>query len=383
MEVSRGARRSGTVDLDSRPILVFWEATRACSLACRHCRAEAIPEPPPGELTHEEAVRFVRSLEEFGRPAPILVVTGGDAMMRPDLMSIVETAAASRVPVALAPSVTPLLTDERLLELRRRGVKVVSVSLDGASARTHDGLRQVEGHFEQTLDALRRLRALGFVVQVNTVVSAESVEELPAVAAIVRDAGAAIWEVFFLVHVGRGTGVADLSAEENEDVCAFLWDASRHGFVVRTVEAPFFRRIAARRDAGAAVATGPLYRRLSDASARLLGPPTEPSKAHTKGTRDGRGIVFVSSTGAVYPAGFLPLELGNVRRQSLVALYRDHPLLRDIRAARFTGKCGRCEYATVCGGSRARAYAVSGDPLASDPACAYEPHPTPGVVLSA
>ena len=368
-----GSRRTTHVDLDRRPILVFWESTRACRLACRHCRADAMPHPAPGELTPEESIRFIESLADFGRPAPILVITGGDALMRPDLLELVDAARAASVTPALAPSVTPLLTDERLAELRQHGVKMASLSLDGASAETHEGLRQIEGHFAETLAALHRLRAHGFVLQVNTVVTAENVEELPAIAKIVRDCGAAIWEVFFLIQVGRGSAMAELSPAENEDVCLFLYDASRYDFIVRTVEGPFFRRIVTWRREGVTLQPGPLYQRLARRLYEQLGPPTTESKAQTKGTRDGRGIVFVSSTGDVYPAGFLPVRLGDVREQTITEIYREHPLMLNIRAARFTGRCGRCEYKSLCGGSRARAFASSGDPLGEDPACAYEP----------
>lgn len=368
-------RRARTgVDLDSRPILVFWESTKACLLACRHCRAEAQPTPVPGELTTDEGRALIDSLTVFGRPSPILVITGGDACLRPDLTALVGHAARVGVPVALAPSVTPLLTDVRLAELRSLGVKVASLSLDGASAATHEGIRQVPGHLEQTLDALARLRRHGLVVQVNTVVTAENVHELPRIARIVRDADAAIWEVFFLVQVGRGTTMAELAPEENEDVCHFLYDASRYGFVVRTVEGPFFRRVFACREAGLPFASGRLYDRLrAELVAELGREPAGRSKAQTKGTRDGRGIVFVSATGEVTAAGFLPIVLGNVRERGLAEIYREDPLLRDIRAARFRGRCGACEYRTLCGGSRARAFAATGDPLGEDPACAYVP----------
>ena len=361
------------VDLDRRPILVFWESTRACLLACRHCRAEARATPVPGELTTEESLRFIDSLAAFDRPAPILVITGGDALMRPDLHELVVHAREAGVPVALAPSVTPLLTDGRLAELRELGVKIASLSLDGASAATHEGMRGVDGHFEATLDALRRMRSHGFVVQVNTVVTVENVEELPQIARIVRDAGASIWEVFFLVNVGRGTSMSELGQAENEDVCQFLYDASRYGFIVRTVEGPMFRRVVAWREQGRVGPVGALYERLSRGLVDQFGSPSSASKAQTKGTRDGRGIVFVSSTGDVYPAGFLPIVLGNVKERNIVELYREHPLLREIRAAAFHGKCGRCEYRELCGGSRSRAFASTGDPLAEDPACAYVP----------
>lgn len=347
--------------------------TRACELACRHCRASAIAEPLPGELSTAEGMQLLESLTGFGRPYPVLVLTGGDVLMRADLLQLVRRAGELGIHAAVSPSVTPRLLPETLGALRRAGVKVASLSLDGASPETHEGLRGVSGHFEQTVEALRLLRAHGFTVQVNTVARPENVEELPEIAAIVERCGASIWEVFFLVRVGRGRVLAELSPQENEDVCHFLVDASRYGFIVRTVEAPFFRRVVGWRREGRPIEAGPLYGRLADRLRLLLGEPRCELHAQTKGTRDGKGIVFVSHDGDVYPAGFLPIAIGNVRGQSLVDLYRDSPLLREIRAARFHGRCAGCEYADVCGGSRARAFAASGDPLGDDPACAYVP----------
>jgi len=361
------------LDLERRPILVFWEVTRACLLTCRHCRASAIAEPLPGQLSTEEGERFLESLTGFGRPYPVLVLTGGDVLMRPDLLRLVRKARELGLHTAVSPSVTPRLEPAALSSLREAGVKVASLSLDGAGPATHEGLRGVAGHFEQTVEALHLLRDHGFTVQVNTVVRPENVAELPEIAAIVDEVGASIWEVFFLVRVGRGTVLAELSPQQNEDVCHFLFDASRYGFIVRTVEAPFFRRVVAWRREGRPVEAGPLYDGLAERLRTLLGEPRNEPRAQTKGTRDGKGIVFVAHDGDVYPAGFLPITIGNVREESLVDLYRESPLLRDIRAASFRGRCGACEYADLCGGSRARAYAASGDPLGEDPACAYVP----------
>lgn len=313
-------------------------------------------------------------------PRPVLIATGGDVLLRHDLDAMLARARALKVPVALAPSVTPLLTDERIAELHRAGVKVVSISLDGATPSTHDGVRGVEGHFAETVAALRRLRDGGLTVQVNTVVMRDTVEELPTVARIVKESGASIWEVFFLIQVGRGRALGELTPAENEDVCHFLVDASRYGFIVRTVEAPFFRRVVVSRkrdlgdaDLGATYALGPLYERLASALQVELGAPTSSLRAQTKGTRDGKGIVFVGHDGEIHPSGFLPLSLGNVRNDEIVSVYREHPVLRRIRAADFGGRCGICAYRELCGGSRARAYAASGDPLAEDPACAFQP----------
>ena len=359
------------IDLDQRPILVFWETTRACGLACRHCRASAIAQPLPGELTTHEAVDFLGTLRGFGVPRPVLVATGGDVLMRHDLNLLAEEAAANRLPFALAPSVTPLLTAERIEALRRHGLKIASISLDGATAETHDGVRGIPGHFEETLEAIRMLRRHGVTVQVNTVVMRDTVEELPRIAQLVRDTGAGIWELFFLIQIGRGTELAELTPAENEEVCHFLVDASRYGFIVRTVESPFFRRVVAERAQGGLPPRRALYARLAAGLRSELGEPDGPPRAQTKGTRDGRGIIFVGHDGELTPSGFLPYSLGNVRDDDIVEVYRDHPLLRSIRSASFSGRCGVCAFRDLCGGSRARAFAASGDPLGEDPACPF------------
>lgn len=361
------------MNFDERPILVFWETTGACLLACRHCRAAATERPGPGELTRAEGLDLVEQVAAFGRPSPILVFTGGDCLLREDLFELVDHAHSLGVPTALSPSVTPRLDGAAVERIAGSGVRAVSISIDGAGPAVHDAVRGVPGHFEDTLTAVRRLVASGLTVQVNTTVMRETVDDLPRLAALLAGLGAHVWEVFFLVHVGRGADRRELSAAEHEDVCHFLYDASHHGFVVRTVEAPFFRRVAASRRAGGPVPGTPLYGRLSAELTGLLGGPRTPPAARTASTRDGKGIVFVAHDGQVHPAGFLPLPLGSVRDRPLREIYRDDERLRAIRAARFSGRCGRCEHADLCGGSRARAFAATGDPLGEDPACAWDP----------
>ena len=367
------ARRRPAVDFSQRPMLVFWETSRSCLLACRHCRASATARPLPGELSPAEGLALIGQVAGFGRPYPILVLTGGDCLQRPDLFDLVGHAVSAGIPVCLSPSVTPLLDAAMVGRIAGSGVRAVSVSLDGCRPRTHDDVRGVPGHFERTVTAIGQLVAAGITVQVNTTVMGHNVEDLPGIAALLARTGAHIWEVFFLVQAGRGTAVAPLSPAGQEDVCHFLYDASAYGFIVRTVEAPFFRRVVTARRAGAPAPHTATYRELSADLRRLLGPATRTASAHTAPTRDGKGIVFVSHDGQVYPAGFLPLSVGSVRSQPLAAIYRDDPLLRSIRAARFAGRCGACEYADLCGGSRARAYAATGDPLGEDPACPYQP----------
>ncbi len=350
-------------------MLVFWETTRACLLACRHCRASATPDPLPEQLTRAEGLDLIAQVAGFGRPYPILVLTGGDCLLRPDLFDLVEHAVSLGVPVALSPSVTPRLTPEAIERIAQSGVKAVSISLDGAQAATHDAVRGIPGHYDLTRDAIRALVAAGLNVQVNTTVMRANIDELADIAAIIAADGVRMWEAFFLVQVGRGVAIDPVTPAEHEDVCHFLYDASHYGFVVRTVEAPFFRRVVADRRAGKPAPDDELYRTLTARLRDLLGPATGRPSAHTARTRDGKGILFVAHDGEVYPAGFLPLALGNVRQRTLRDIYRDDPLLREIRAARFTGRCGSCQHADLCGGSRARAYAHTGDPLADDPAC--------------
>jgi len=366
------------LDFSRRPMLVFWEVTRACLLACKHCRASATEGALPGELTTAEGFDLIDQVAGFGRPFPILVLTGGDCLLRPDLFDLVEHATDLGVPVALSPSVTPSLTAEMIDRMVASGVKAVSISLDGSGPTTHDGVRGIPGHFEDTIKAISALSEAGLTVQVNTTVMRANVDELADVADLISRAGAHIWEVFFLVQVGRGVATDAVSPDEHEDICHFLYDASQHGFIVRTVEAPFFRRVVSRRRAGDPAPTTELYQRLSGRLTELMGPEVGRPRAQTASTRDGKGILFVAHDGEVNPAGFLPEPLGNVRAEPIAKIYRNDLLLRRIRAADFTGRCGRCEYADLCGGSRARAYAASGDPLGEDPACAYEPGDSPG-----
>jgi radical SAM protein len=369
--VARDDSKMSTLFSD-RPLLVFWEMTKACHLACLHCRANAQYEGGPDELSTDEGRALIDELAAVGRPRPILILTGGDCLMRDDIVDLARYARQHDVPVAIAPSVTPRLTTPTLLGLRGEGVKSASLSLDGASPEVHDGVRGIPGHFVSTLRAIRQLKDLGFTVQVNTTVMPSNTHQLADVATLLHKYDVDVWEVFFLITTGRGSDVIATSAQENEDVCHFLVDASRYGFTVRTVEAPFFRRVAyERKELGerAPSDTGLLYDQLSARLAELLGPSNAPIRAPSAATRDGKGIIFVGANGTVTPSGFLPLSLGNVRDQSLMSIYRENELLRSIRAADFRGVCGRCSFANLCGGSRSRASAVFGDPLGSDPGC--------------
>lgn len=382
MTRERPAVRHQRHDLNQRPFIVIWEVTRACQLACAHCRADSIPERNPLELTTEEGQRLLEQVAAFPKPHPIVVLTGGDPFERPDLEELVAYGTSLGLSVALSPSVTPNLTAERLAGLHSAGAKAVSLSLDGAEAATHDAFRGFSGTFEDTFAAAAIVRAEHLRLQINSTVTSRTVHELPDLLRTVLDLGAALWSVFFLVPTGRGQELDALTPEQVEDVMHWLVDVS-HDIAIKTTEAPHYRRVvleraAAERD-GAPVdrsAHGPLYRELTEGTERALAgraiqerwarPPID--------VNSGRGFVFVDHQGWVYPSGFLPHRAGNVREQDLGTIYREAPIMVALRTpSGFVGKCGVCEYNEVCGGSRSHAYAVTGDPLASDPTCLYVP----------
>ena len=368
------ANRSNSWNFDEKPLLVFWETTKACNLSCKHCRAEAIPQALPDELTHEEGIELINQIVSFPRPYPILILTGGDVLMRDRLFELIAYAHKNELHVSVAPSITPLINEETIQRFQAAGVEGMSLSLDGASKETHDQLRMVDGTFARTLEIARCAVDAGLTLQINTAVMRENIRELPAIFKLIHDIGVNIWEVFFLVRTGRGSDKSEPTPEESEAVCQLLYFASQYGIIVRTVEGPFFRRVVLEHAENKISPMNSLGTELVNELQSLLGPPTEKPRAGTAGTRDGRGIVFVAQNGDVMPGGFLPLGIGNVRCSTLPELYRNAPLMRQLRDnSELGGRCGICEYKDTCGGSRARAYAACGDVMAEDPCCAFQP----------
>lgn len=377
-------------DLDERPFLVLFETTRACDLACSHCRAEAQSEPDPLELTTAEVTGVLDDLAGTGSPRPIVVLTGGDPFKRADLTGLIAHGSASGLAMAVSPSGTPLATEANLVAVRAAGAGAVSFSLDAPDADTHDAFRGVPGSFELTVDACRAARRVGLRLQVNSTITAATVDTLPEMARLVRELGAGLWSVFFLVSTGRGRQLGALGPDEIEDVLHLLADASA-SMALKTTEAPQFRRVLHQRavagPANPAGERGPLYYRLHDRLMAVLDEtaglsPYRPVHGNdpTRSRRaplavgDGSGVVFVSHVGDVFPSGFLPLPVGNVRDPPLPAIYRNSPVLRALRDRdRLGGKCGRCEFRQSCGGSRSQAFAATGDPMAEDPNCSYRP----------
>lgn len=385
----RTAIRTVRQDVTQRPFLVIWEATRACQLVCQHCRADSQDQPHPLQLTTDEGKRLLDDIASFGAPSPMVVISGGDPFEREDLNELLTYGTEQGLSMSLAPSVTPKATRARFSAAAAAGAKAVSISLDGASAATHDGFRGIEGVFDATLPVCRDIVDLGLRLQVNTTVTAGNVGELPELLRHVLDLDAFLWSVFLLVPTGRGEGVAALSADEVEDVLHWLVDVSHH-LAVKTTEAPHFRRVVLQRrrargaDPASTFGLGPIYRRLRadlDALAADRSLPTRVPRPPL-GINAGRGFVFIDHIGMVYPSGFLPIPGGSLRERSLAEIYREAPLFQQLRdTTQLGGRCGRCEYREVCGGSRSRAFGVTGDPLAEEPYCSYQP--TGGTVLDA
>jgi len=348
-------------DYSQTPLNIYWEMTQACSLACRHCRAEAVPLPHPQELTFPEAVAFLRQIKDFGDPLPHLILTGGDPLERRDIFELIDQAHALGIGLSITPAATPRLTREVLVRLKEHGVEGLGLSLDGSTAGRHDSIRGVPGTFDRTLQALRWAGELEMPIQVNTLVAAETAADVPAIFDLLKGFAVTRWSLFFLISVGRGKVLQPLTPGQGEELMAWAYQTSRTApFVVATTEAPSYRRVALDRMRAAG----------------LTGDQIKQTGAYRGfGIRDGHGILFVSHTGDICPAGFLPLVAGTVRRDRVADVYRASSLFQALHdPAQFEGRCGDCEYRVLCGGSRARAFAATGNPLAEDPFCPYEPH---------
>jgi AdoMet-dependent heme synthase len=366
-ELSKDRAMNTKIDLNKNPLIVIWEVTQACDLACYHCRASAQPKRHPLELSTMEGEKLLRDVADLH--PPIFILTGGDPLKRPDIFYLVRRAIAHGLKPAMTPSATPLLTREAIADLKRAGLSRLAVSLDGSVPELHDAFRGVPGSFARTLEAIYWANQFDLPVQVNTSISRRNVNDLENIAGLLRHFRLVLWSAFFLVPTGRAQMDDLLSAEEVEDAFARLYRLSKEmPFKIKTTEAQHYRRyviqqrVKARGRRGVEIGDGDWEKNI---------PGLLP-------INDGKGFVFVSHMGEVFPSGFLPVSAGNMRKHSLSELYRHSPLFLALRdSANLKGKCGACEFREVCGGSRARAYALSGDMFAEEPNCVYQPPPRP------
>lgn len=381
--------RQPTYDLNVRPFMIIWETTHACDLACRHCRAQAIPEHDPLSLNFEEAKRLLEQVESFGKPRPIFIFTGGDPFKRADLFDLLTYGNELGLVMAVSPSGTPLLNEANLRRIKEHGGKAISLSLDGSTPERHDDFRRVPGSFDLTTRGWQIARSIGLKLQLNTTVTRYNLHDLPNIFRLVLDYGAMTWSLFFLVPTGRGKAEDEISPAEYEAVMHFLYDCSKY-ISAKTTEGHHYKRVVLQRtildEKGIPLEDyfklHPVYYELRAALDKIVAEYNLQPKDNIVRTpmhiNAGNGFVFISRRGDVFPSGFMPVSVGNVREKSLVDIYRNAPLFQDLRdPAKFEGRCGLCEFVGVCGGSRSRAFALTGDPLAEEPFCTYEPQSFP------
>jgi len=352
------ARRS----FDKSPMLVFYEMTQACDLVCLHCRACAKPERDPAELTTAESKQMFDQLAQFPEP-PMLILTGGDPLKRADIFELIEYGISIGLSISITPSATPLMTREAIQRLKDSGISRMAVSVDGSDASTHEKMRGVVGSFQRALDILSDARDIGLETQVNTTITPANVDQIESMGDLFADLGIAMWSAFFLIPVGRADQMEKLNADECEAAFERLWAQSKkQPYIVKTTEAMHFRRFA-------------IQNRPSKNAQNSSGCDEDTHRPFIPmGVNDGKGVMFVSHAGIVHPSGFLPVVCGVFPHQSVVKIYQDSPIMKNLRDSDLLeGKCGRCEFRNICGGSRARAYAMTGNLFAEEPDCCYIP----------
>ena len=454
-----------SVDFNRAPFIVIWEVTRACDLRCVHCRAEAIVQRHPLELTFKESCKLIDQVREFGKP--LFVLTGGDPLKRPDIYDLIRYGDEKGLRVALTPSGTQLMQPNVIARFKQSGLSRLAVSLDGSCKEIHDSFRKVDGSFEWTIESIREARRNDIPVQINTTICKHNLKDVQAIADLLATLDICLWSVFFLVPTGRGLRSDIVSARDHEDVFHQLYNLSKTmPYDIKTTAAQHYRRVVVQRrrqEIAELIAQGqspgqaarivqrnsmpkaipgynyepggwkpqqveesadkgaPARSTNEDAAAlkakiermRTGGAPefviakmeaqlfaaegksadgssapieflTRQDTARgdaaldigraAKGVNDGNGFVFIDHIGLVYPSGFLPLVVGDVRKASLVDIYRDSPIMRQLRDyPTLKGKCSWCDFRDICGGSRSRAFGVTGDYLASEPYCSYFP----------
>ena len=378
-------------DFSVNPLMFYYEVTQACDLVCKHCRASAQENAAPDELSTETALALLEDVARFPRK-PTICFTGGDPLKRADLFDLIRHATELGIGSALTPSATPLATFDAFKKAKEAGVSAIGISIDGPNPEVHDAFRGFDGSFNKALDMLQYARDLELPVQVNTSITRRNWEMIDAIADMLEDKGVMMWSVFFLVPVGRGVEEIRISPPEYRIVFEKLYQNSlKRPFSIKTTEAPHYRRYVMER--GGDPLAAPKHRPSFPKSAFAASMKTAPQSIEIgdkkesdgvaevgQGSRsraplgviDGRGIMFAGHNGELYPAGFLPICCGRFPQDSVVDVYQNSPVFTALRNPElFKGRCGKCKFHSVCGGSRSRAYAVTGDFLAEEPDCDF------------
>ena len=384
------------------PRLIFWEVTKGCNLRCVHCRATATELASPNDLSTPRALDIISQIADFC--SPILVLSGGEPLYRPDIFQLARFATEKGIRAALATNGT-LVTKEVARKIVDSGVRRVSISLDGADAHTHDTFRGIPGAFEAAIYGLRNLKELGMSVQINTTIARHNAKQLPAVLSLSRELGADALHTFLLVPVGCGVDIAEeqmVPPQEYEEMLNWFYDRSLEGGIeLKATCAPHYyrvarqRRAAERREGTSTVSTatsgsgiGPTDMMLPGATGVVIRPSVHPAhavsghpgghpgemSAMTKGCLAGTGVCFISHEGEVFPCGYLPALAGDLRKERFADIWNHSSVFNTLRNDdNLEGKCGCCEFRHVCMGCRARAFAATGNFMAEEPFCVYTP----------
>ncbi len=339
--------------------LIAWEVTRSCNLACKHCRGEAHPEPYPGELSTDEAKALIDTFTQVGEP--IIIFTGGDPMMRPDVYELIAYATAKGLRCVFSPNGT-LITEETAKNIREAGIQRCSISIDGADALSHDTFRAVPGAFEASMRGIELLKAAGVEFQINTTVTRDNLQSFKRIFDLCERIGAVAWHIFLLVPMGRAARLKDqvITAEEYEDVLNWFYDFRKTTKMhLKATCAPHYYRI---------------MRQKAKEEGISVDIDNFGMDAMTRGCLGGTGFCFISHVGQVQPCGYLELNCGNIKEQSFPDIWKNSKYFQQFRTQDdYKGKCGVCEYHKVCGGCRARAYSMDNDHMAQEPLCTYMP----------
>jgi len=394
------ANGNGHAAADNKARLVFWEVTKGCNLRCIHCRASATELSSPSDLETRFALGIIDQIAAAANP--ILVLSGGEPLYRSDIFQLARYATDKGLRVALATNGT-LVTKDVARMIVDSGVKRVSISLDGADAATHDAFRGIPGAFDAAVYGLRNLKALGMSVQINMTIARHNARQLPQVLELAKSLGADALHTFLLVPVGCGVDIAAeqmVAPEEYEEMLNWFYDRSLEGGIeLKATCAPHYfrvvrqRRVAERKAAEAGAvrvpapdpsAIGPTDMLMPGGTGISLKPTGHPVGHHhghpgdmnamTKGCLAGTGVCFISHEGEVFPCGYLPVIAGDLRKQSFADIWEHSQVFEQLRdTENLKGKCGCCEFRNVCMGCRARAFAATGDYLAEEPFCVYQP----------
>ena len=359
------------------PRVVAWEATRACRFACIHCRADAQTKPDPKQLTTDEAFRLVDEMADFANP--LLIITGGDPLLRQDVFQVVQRAANKGLRVAMSPSGSEI-TPEVVQKMKDSGIGRVSISIDGSNASIHDGFRMVQGAFDLALSSIHHIKNGGLPFQINTTVTEHNIHDLPNIKELAVRLGAVSWDVFMLVPTGRAKVRMETTPEQYENVLYSVYEWNQSSPIpIKMTCAPHYMRIIAQRE-GKQKGRDQAGAEARHEGGAVIKPPSlsfgrlPSSRLGGRGCMAGNGFCFISHIGKVYGCGFLPLKAGDIHLQKFKEIYQQSPLFQALRNYDLlTGRCGVCEYRSICGGCRARAFGTEGNYLGEEPYCTYRP----------